>query len=176
MRLRKAKHLTLALMVAAGLGVSASSAAAQQSSTQKKPSYTKPGTKSGAKSGTPTTKSGTSSHRGKISRTSSTSKRSNRRDKGQKAPTSDRITEIQQALAKNGAYSGTPNGKWDDSTVEAMKSFQTTHGLNPSGKLDAKTLQHLGLGSQTSGVAPPMPPTSSSSSIATPTQTAHRQQ
>ena len=34
-----------------------------------------------------------------------------------------------------------------------MKNFQTSHGLNPSGKLDAPTLQKLGLGSQTAGVA-----------------------
>jgi peptidoglycan hydrolase-like protein with peptidoglycan-binding domain len=38
-----------------------------------------------------------------------------------------------------------------------MKKFQGAHGLNPSGKLDAKTLQQLGLGSQTAGIAPPTP-------------------
>jgi peptidoglycan hydrolase-like protein with peptidoglycan-binding domain len=80
-----------------------------------------------------------------------------RRDKGQKAPTVERVSEIQQALAKDGSYSGSPNGKWDDSTVNAMKRFQAEHGLNPSGRLDAKTLQQLGLGSQTAGVAPPTP-------------------
>jgi peptidoglycan hydrolase-like protein with peptidoglycan-binding domain len=78
------------------------------------------------------------------------------------APTPDRITEIQQALGKDGSYSSTPNGKWDDSTVAAMKKFQEAHGLNPSGRLDAKTIQQLGLGSQTAGVAAPMPPVSSS--------------
>lgn len=62
---------------------------------------------------------------------------------------------------KNGVYSGQPNGKWDASTVEAMKRFQAGHGLNPSGKLDAKTLQQLGLGSSTAGVAPPAPLVSS---------------
>ena len=91
-----------------------------------------------------------SSHKGK-------SGKSSRRQVGQKAPTPQRISEIQQALAKNGAYAGTPNGKWDASTVEAMKKFQGTHGLTPSGKLDAKTLQQLGLGSQTAGIAPPTP-------------------
>jgi peptidoglycan hydrolase-like protein with peptidoglycan-binding domain len=80
-----------------------------------------------------------------------------RRDKGQKAPTADRVSEIQQALAKDGSFSGSPNGKWDDSTVGAMKKFQAGHGLNPSGRLDAKTLQQLGLGSKTAGVAPPTP-------------------
>jgi peptidoglycan hydrolase-like protein with peptidoglycan-binding domain len=88
-----------------------------------------------------------------------------RRDHGQKAPTPERVSEIQSALAKNGAYAGTPNGKWDDSTVEAMKKFQSSHGLNASGKLDAKTLQQLGLGSQTAGIAPPVPSTKVSTNL-----------
>lgn len=92
-----------------------------------------------------------------------TSKRSRRRERGQKAPTADRISEIQQALAKDGSFAGKPNGKWDDSTVEAMRKFQAGHGLNPTGKLDAPTLQKLGLGSQTAGVAAPLPPANSSS-------------
>lgn len=94
----------------------------------------------------------TSSTKGKT-----TKRATSRRDKGQKAPTAQRMSEIQQALSKDGSYSGSPNGKWDDSTVNAMKKFQAGHGLNPSGRLDAKTLQQLGLGSQTAGVAPPTP-------------------
>jgi peptidoglycan hydrolase-like protein with peptidoglycan-binding domain len=77
---------------------------------------------------------------------------------GQAAPTPDRINEIQAALTKNGAYDGTPSGKWDDATADAMRKFQSSHGLNPSGKLDAPTLQKLGLGSETAGVAAPTPP------------------
>lgn len=87
------------------------------------------------------------------------------RDRGQKAPTPDRVSEIQTALAKNGAYAGTPNGKWDDATVDAMRKFQATHGLNASGKLDARTLQQLGLGSQTAGIAPPTPSTKVSANL-----------
>ncbi len=60
--------------------------------------------------------------------------------------------------------------------MEATRKFQEAHGLNPTGKLDAKTLQQLGLGSQTAGVAPPMPPMSSSSlQKTTSSQTARRQ-
>jgi peptidoglycan hydrolase-like protein with peptidoglycan-binding domain len=99
--------------------------------------------KSGAKSSV--TKSG--------KRTSS--KPSSRHAPGQKAPTPERITEIQQALAKNGALSGEPSGKWDDSTTEGMRKFQAAHGLNPSGKLDALTLRQLGLGSTTAGMGAP---------------------
>jgi peptidoglycan hydrolase-like protein with peptidoglycan-binding domain len=77
------------------------------------------------------------------------------------APTPERIVEIQEALAKKGALMGTPSGEWDDSTISAMKQFQTANGLNPTGKLDALTLQRLGLGSQTAGLAAPIAPPNS---------------
>jgi peptidoglycan hydrolase-like protein with peptidoglycan-binding domain len=151
---RKATYLGLTLLLAAELGVFASSAQAQTTTPKKTTSF----------------KAG-SSGRGK-----KTSRKSNRRERGQKAPTPDRISEIQQALAKDGSFTGKPNGKWDDSTIEATRKFQEAHGLNPTGKLDAKTLQQLGLGSQTAGVAPPMPPISSSSlQKTTPPQTARQQ-
>jgi len=154
MRLRKATYPALTLLLAAGLGVFASSAEAQSAAPNK----------------TTSSKAGGAAH-GKRK-----SKKSNRRERGQKAPTPDRISEIQQALAKDGSYAGKPNGKWDASTIEATRKFQEAHGLNPSGKLDAKTLQQLGLGSQTAGVAAPMPPVSSSSlQKATPPQAARRQ-
>ena len=139
MRLRKAIHQALTLLLVAGLGVFASSGQAQNAAPKK-----------------------TSSKAGSAARGKRSSKKSSRRERGQKAPTPDRISEIQQALAKDGSFAGKPNGKWDDSTIEATRKFQEAHGLNPTGKLDAKTLQQLGLGSQTAGAAPPMPPVSSS--------------
>jgi peptidoglycan hydrolase-like protein with peptidoglycan-binding domain len=154
MRVSKATHLALTLLVAAGFGVCAASMQAQ-GATQKKSA---------------SSNSRNSSHRAR------SSKKSQRRERGQKAPTPDRISEIQQALAKDGSFTGKPNGKWDASTMEATRKFQEAHGLSPTGKLDAKTLQQLGLGSQTAGVAPPMPPMSSSSlQKTTPSQTARRQ-
>lgn len=98
------------------------------------------------------------------SKKASSSKRS-RRQPGQKAPAADRVSEIQSALARNGSFAGEPNGKWDDSTSDAMRKFQASHGLNPTGKLDALTLQKLGLGSQTAGVAAPTPPPGSVSRL-----------
>jgi peptidoglycan hydrolase-like protein with peptidoglycan-binding domain len=151
MRLRTAIPVGLALLLAAGVSVRPASGAAK--STPHKSSASPAGSKTHRKSG-----------------------RRSRRVPGQKAPTADRISEIQQALAKDGSFSKSPNGKWDDSTVEAMKKFQTAHGLNPSGKLDALTLQKLGLGSQTAGVAAPPPTASASPSLlSNPTQTARRQ-
>lgn len=140
MYLQKAIHTALTLLLAAGVGVCAS--AATEGATTSKLSASSASSKS---------------HK--------TSKKSRRKERGQTAPTPDRISEIQQALAKDGSFSGTANGKWDNNTVEAMKSFQTTHGLNPSGKLDARTLQKLGLGSQTAGVAAPTPPPNSTSRL-----------
>jgi peptidoglycan hydrolase-like protein with peptidoglycan-binding domain len=152
--MRKAIHLALTLLITAGLGACAASAQAETASSKKKT---------------------TSTSRGKTRRAKS-SRRSGRRERGQKAPTPDRISEIQQALAKDGSFTSTPNGKWDGATVEAMKKFQEAHGLNASGKLDAKTLQQLGLGSQTAGAAPPLPPISSLALTAPAAQAPRRQQ
>jgi peptidoglycan hydrolase-like protein with peptidoglycan-binding domain len=88
-----------------------------------------------------------------------------RKPPGQKTPTADRVNQIQAALAGDGSFQGLPSGKWDDNTVAAMRRFQTAHGLNPSGKLDAPTLQRLGLGSETAGVAAPTPPPGATSRL-----------
>jgi hypothetical protein len=81
-----------------------------------------------------------------------------RREPFQKAPTPDRISEIQSALARGGYYQGDTNGKWDSNTVGALEKFQSANNLNPSGKLDAGSLQKLGLGSSTAGLNAPTPP------------------
>ena len=88
--------------------------------------------------------------------------------KGQAAPTPDRIKEIQTALQKDGSYEGTPTGKWDAATMDAMKKYQDKKGLNPTGKIDAVTLNKLGLGSGTAGKAAPVPAASTSASPADP--------
>jgi peptidoglycan hydrolase-like protein with peptidoglycan-binding domain len=90
---------------------------------------------------------------------SSTKRRTTRRrrPRGQQAPNAERIKEIQEALIREGHYQGTPTGKWDAPTAAAMKSFQEANGLKPTGKLDALSLQKLGLGSEVAGVAPPSP-------------------
>jgi peptidoglycan hydrolase-like protein with peptidoglycan-binding domain len=151
--LRMATHLASSLLLAAGLGVFSDAAQAGSSAPQKSSSSTAHKTSHGKKS----------------------SKRSRRRERGQKAPTPDRISEIQQALAKDGSYAGTPNGKWDESTQDALRKFQEAHGLNPTGKLDAKSLQQLGLGSSIAGVAAPLPSNTTSRLTPPSTQSAqHR--
>ncbi len=90
---------------------------------------------------------------------SSKKSRRSRREPTQKAPTPERISEIQSSLARGGYYQGDPNGKWDSNTVAAMQKFQSANGLDPSGKLDATSLQKLGLGSGIAGVSAPKTPT-----------------
>ncbi|MGB8799466.1 MAG: peptidoglycan-binding domain-containing protein [Candidatus Acidiferrales bacterium] len=82
---------------------------------------------------------------------------SSKREPTQKAPTPERISEIQSALAHNGYYQGNPTGKWDSNTISAMQKFQSDNGLSNSGKIDAPSLQKLGLGSGTAGVDAPKP-------------------
>jgi peptidoglycan hydrolase-like protein with peptidoglycan-binding domain len=151
---RRMTRLILAAMAVGSLTLPAAFAA--QTSSARKTSQ-KPTTGSTAKTTTRTTK--------KSSKTRKSSSRKSNRVKGQAAPTPDRINDIQGALAKNGAYTGSPTGKWDDSTVEAMKKFQASHGLNPTGKMDALTLQKLGFGSETAGMGVPTPPPNSTNRL-----------
>jgi len=72
-----------------------------------------------------------------------------------KAPTPDRISEIQSALSRGGYYDGEPTGKWDSKTVSALQNFQSANNLDVSGKIDAPSLQKLGLGSDIAGVSAP---------------------
>lgn len=149
--MRKTKYLALASLLVVGLALHAAPAKAESTPAKKKNVST----------------SGSKSRKVKSSRRSG-------RQRGQKAPDPQRITQIQQALAKEGSFAGTPNGKWDASTVESMKKFQAAHGLNPTGKMDARTLQQLGLGSETAGIAAPLPPISSTAATITPTQSVPR--
>jgi peptidoglycan hydrolase-like protein with peptidoglycan-binding domain len=84
-------------------------------------------------------------------------KRRAKREPVQNAPTADRIAEIQSALARAGYYQGATNGKWDTDTIGAMQKFQSSNGLDATGKLDARSLQKLGLGSSIAGVSAPKP-------------------
>jgi peptidoglycan hydrolase-like protein with peptidoglycan-binding domain len=109
------------------------------------------------------TGSSTSSTAKKKKRTSAKSRRRGR-GRSQTAPAPDRIKEIQAALQKDGSYDGEPTGKWDAKTVDAMKKFQDKNGFSPTGKIDALSLNKLGLGSETAGKGAPMPATTASSS------------
>jgi len=75
-------------------------------------------------------------------------------------PESDRIGQIQQALAKSGYLSGEPTGRWDDQTREAMRRYQADNGFPVTGLPEAKSLMKLGLGPH------PLPPDLDTSNVA----------
>jgi Putative peptidoglycan binding domain len=162
------------LLAAIAAGTCGVSAAAAQTTGQKARTPPHKSSKSTQKSSSASGSHASSSHAAgaaaapKSARTGaskSSSKKKSKRVRGQAAPTPERISEIQEALARKGALAGTPTGKWDDSTVDAMKTFQVSSGLNPTGRLDAPTLQKLGLGSQTAGLAAPTPPPNSANRL-----------
>lgn len=79
----------------------------------------------------------------------------------QLAPTPERYKEIQQALVAKGYLSAEEaNGKWSDSSTEALKKFQTDQNLDGNGKINSLSLIALGLGPKrdTSPAKPPTPP------------------
>jgi hypothetical protein len=109
----------------------------------------------------------TSSTTTKKKKSSSKSKKKGK-VKGQAAPTPDRIKDIQAALQKDGSYEGQPTGKWDAATMDAMKKYQDKNGITPTGKIDAVSLEKLGLGSDTAGKGAPVPAASSAATPADP--------
>ena len=66
--------------------------------------------------------------------------------RGQQAIEPERVTQIQQALIKAHYMDGEPNGKWDSSTIAAMKKFQADQGWQTKLMPDSRALKKLGLG------------------------------
>jgi hypothetical protein len=64
----------------------------------------------------------------------------------------ERITEIQRALINAGHLHGTPTGRWDTQTRQAMAEYQSANGFAVTGLPNAKALMKLGLGPH------PLPP------------------
>jgi len=69
---------------------------------------------------------------------------------------SERATQIQTALIKQGYLAGEPSGVWDSQTVAAMQKLQADNGWQTKITPDARALNKLGLGSQP--VAATQPP------------------
>ncbi len=79
-------------------------------------------------------------------------RRGRRRRYGQSRPEPKRIREIQKALIKVGYLKGSPTGRWNTATRNAMKRFQKDKGFRVTGLPESKTLMKLGLGPH------PLPP------------------
>ena len=71
------------------------------------------------------------------------SRRRRRVVRGQRVPTAQRISEIQQSLSRSGHYDGKLTGKLDSHTVAALADFQQAQDLRRTGKLNALTLKKL---------------------------------
>ncbi|MDJ0619197.1 MAG: peptidoglycan-binding protein [Calothrix sp. MO_192.B10] len=59
---------------------------------------------------------------------------------------SQRVTAVQKRLQERGLFPGNPTGYYDQVTSAAVAQFQRSSGLNPTGFVDTRTFQALGLG------------------------------
>ena len=69
-----------------------------------------------------------------------------RRVRGQKAIDTNRVREIQEALARQHYLKTKPNGKWDAATQAAMRRYQADQGWQDKSVPDSRALIRLGLG------------------------------
>ena len=60
----------------------------------------------------------------------------------------ERATQIQTALIKQGYLAGEPSGVWDSQTIAAMQKLQSDNGWQTKITPDSRALIKLGLGPQ----------------------------
>jgi hypothetical protein len=84
---------------------------------------------------------------------------------GPRAIDSERATEIQEALIKNGYLTGTPSGHWDAQSEAAMQKLQGAQGWQTKLTPDSRALIMLGLGPNTGQ------PTAATSSLSSESRT-----
>jgi hypothetical protein len=58
---------------------------------------------------------------------------------------SEEIRQVQQKLTEMGFHAGEVDGQWGPQTQSAIKNFQQQKGLEPTGQLDKKTMDELGV-------------------------------
>ena len=69
-----------------------------------------------------------------------------RKAHGQQAIAPERVTEIQQALAREHYLSKDADGQWDSTTEAAMQKYQADQGWQTKLMPDSRALKKLGLG------------------------------
>jgi hypothetical protein len=67
---------------------------------------------------------------------------------------SERASQIQTALIKQGYLTGEPTGRWDEQSVSAMQKMQGDNGWQTKVTPDSRALIKLGLGPTDSSAAP----------------------
>jgi peptidoglycan hydrolase-like protein with peptidoglycan-binding domain len=70
---------------------------------------------------------------------------------GQQAISSERVTEIQQALIREHYLDGEADGSWNAATQAAMQKYQADQGWQTKLMPDSRALKKLGLGPDYSG-------------------------
>jgi peptidoglycan hydrolase-like protein with peptidoglycan-binding domain len=71
-----------------------------------------------------------------------------RRDSIAQIPPAERLSSIQRAkqvLKAGGFYDGPMDGNFDDRLTQALKKFQASKGMKPTGYLDHKTYEAMGI-------------------------------
>jgi hypothetical protein len=108
---------------------------------------------------TKSTKSNSSSHKssksGKASSGKSKKKSAKGTSHGQKGIDQERTLAIQQALVKQGYFSGEPTGKFDQVTKDALVRYQAENGWQTKVAPDSRALIKLGLGPDKKGLLNP---------------------
>jgi peptidoglycan hydrolase-like protein with peptidoglycan-binding domain len=79
-----------------------------------------------------------------VSRKGKHPKKGSRR--GQQKIDAERTHQIQEALIRQHYMSGSPSGKWDASTQDALRKFQADNGWQNKTVPDSRALIKLGLG------------------------------
>lgn len=69
----------------------------------------------------------------------------------------DTIVKIQESLIAQGQMKGRADGAWGPMTAKALRKYQAANGLKASGKIDADTLNKMGLQMGVTGEATVQP-------------------
>lgn len=84
---------------------------------------------------------------------------------GPRAMDSERATQIQEALIKNGYLTGAPTGRWDAESEAAMQKLQGSKGWQTKLTPDSRALILLGLGPKTDVETSASPASNETSSL-----------
>jgi peptidoglycan hydrolase-like protein with peptidoglycan-binding domain len=82
------------------------------------------------------------------------------------------VRQIQQALNQQGWNTGQVDGRWGQATVQAARSYQQAHGLEPTGRLEVGLISALGLSDNLFSAAHGTGPQAANTARPQPTQAA----
>ena len=143
--MKPASHLSLSVVVLAGICVAAGWGWTAETPTERLPDTSKPGTAS--KPGK-ADKSSMGSQGMESSGTSSSKDRSGTSDSSARSSSTGGqydVKAVQEALKDKGFDPGPADGVMGQKTREALRSFQQSKNIKATGRIDAETAQQLGV-------------------------------